>query len=90
VSSQPTPAASATPFEDYIQALSLAFFNQHLVNPEGNPPQPSVPPLSAAYGATLSQPPFDLWLISQASSESLTQALQALDLSLQAQVHQGR
>jgi predicted dienelactone hydrolase len=66
-------ATEALPFEQYLKALSLAFFNQFLVKAD------SIPPLTADYAAYLSQAPFDLWLISQASSQSLQQKLQALE-----------
>ena len=65
-SSHPEP-----PFDHYINALSLAYFQQHLPSPSQ-----TGPPISAQYAATLSQEPFDLWLISAASSQALSDHLQ--------------
>jgi predicted dienelactone hydrolase len=65
----------ALPFEDYIKALSLAFFNQFLLIQDR-----SIPPLRADYAAYISQSPFDLWLISQASRDELQQRLQAIEM----------
>ncbi|MBD0270094.1 MAG: alpha/beta hydrolase, partial [Cyanobacteria bacterium Co-bin8] len=50
------------PFDQYINALSLAFFNQYLAQGIDCLPQ-----LTADYAAYLSQPPFDLWLVSSGS-----------------------
>lgn len=63
-------AAKVTPFEQYTQALSLAFFNQYLERRMA-----AIPPLGAGYAAGISCAPFELWLISQASSEVLKQRL---------------
>lgn len=70
------PDSFTPPFESYTNALSLAFLNQHLA------PQRATVPLQASYGAYLSQPPFDLCVISQASRSALQQTLQALDGSI--------
>lgn len=71
ISPQHSSEAVVPPFKDYIKALSLTFFNQHLT-----PIIASAPCLSANYAAYLSQSPFDLWLISQQSNQSLKQRLQ--------------
>ncbi len=56
----------ATPFVTYTAALSLAFLNQHLgIN------TPHFPPFNARYVSTLSQSPYDIWLLSQASQAQL-------------------
>lgn len=65
-----------SPCDDYTQALSLAFFNQHLAIAPA-----STPPLSARYGAAISQAPYQVWVISQASSPLLHTRLQTLDLA---------
>lgn len=70
------PTSSMPPFESYTNALSLAFLNQHLAPDRGSVP------LQANYGAYLSQPPFHLWVISQASRAALQQTLQSLDGSI--------
>jgi predicted dienelactone hydrolase len=54
------------PFEHYINALSLAFFQQHLT-----PNQVPSPYLNARYGAYLSQAPFDLWLLDASARPAL-------------------
>ncbi|MBD0336251.1 MAG: alpha/beta hydrolase [Cyanobacteria bacterium Co-bin13] len=59
-----------TPFDQYINALSVVFFNQHLThNPKG------LPQLTADYAAYLSQAPFELWLVSSTSSRTLGERL---------------
>ena len=77
VSPPPVPDATDTPFEQYINALSTAFFSRHL---RGAAPTP--PYLSAQYGVNLSQSPYDLWILSAASSPALQDQLKALDLDL--------
>lgn len=72
----PTPEQQTPLFEQYIQILSHAFFQAHLAA------RPNPAYLNAAYARFLSQPPFDLWLISQASQQSLSERLQALDFGL--------
>jgi predicted dienelactone hydrolase len=68
----PTP-----PFEQYTKALSLAFFDEQIAH------RPDLAPLlSAAYATYLSQPPFDLWLVTQASTLALQQTLEELDVNL--------
>ncbi|MBD2463640.1 alpha/beta hydrolase [Oscillatoria sp. FACHB-1407] len=67
-----SPSNEPLPFDSYIKALSLTFFNQHL--------QPSIAdfPLSAAYAASLNRSPHHLWLISDRSSHQLHQDLQQI------------
>jgi len=69
------------PFDPYTKALSLAFFNQHLrgINP----------PLSAVYGASLSRPPYNLWLMSDRSSSPFYEALQHINDELLAELEFG-
>jgi hypothetical protein len=69
-----TSVSKVLPFEEYIKALSVAFFNQFLSIQDR-----SIPPLRADYAAYISQPPFDLWLISQASGDELQQRLRAIE-----------
>ncbi|OLP15479.1 hypothetical protein BST81_26010 [Leptolyngbya sp. 'hensonii'] len=59
------------PFEQYIQAISLAFFNQHLLQREDAEPY-----LSAAYASAISSPPFAFWLLNQTSRPELDHRLQ--------------
>lgn len=62
----PQVKLEVTPFEHYIKALSVAFFQGHLTDhPE------ALTYLNPHYTAYLSRTPFDLWFISQASSQSL-------------------
>ncbi len=60
-------------FETYINALSLTFFNQHFKRVAD-----TLPPLNVSYGSSISYPPYELWMISQRSSQTLRQALQSL------------
>lgn len=76
VSPRFTFSPDVIPFEEYIKALSLAFFHRQLM-PQIQP----LPRLNAAYARYLSQSPFDLWLISQASNQALTNQLQMLNSS---------
>jgi predicted dienelactone hydrolase len=76
LSPQPVSLHSNTQFEHDTKALCLAFFSQHLA------PHAALSTLSASYAAYLSQPPGDLWLISQTSSAQLRQQLQTLDQTL--------
>jgi predicted dienelactone hydrolase len=69
-----TSVSKVLPFEEYIKALSVAFFNQFLSIQDR-----SIPPLRADYAAYISQPPFDLWLISQASGDELQQRLRTIE-----------
>jgi predicted dienelactone hydrolase len=78
ISLSPQPPLSSTstasiPSDSYTKALSLAFFNQHL-----QPGIQATSPLSAAYAASLSHPPHNLWLISDRSSSQLHQTLQQI------------
>lgn len=59
----PQVKLGVTPFEQYIQALSVAFFQGHLTHDPK-----ALAYLSPHYTTYLSRTPFDLWLISQASS----------------------
>lgn len=63
---------SETPFDQYINALSLTFFEQHLA-----PGQNRSPGLTARYADALSQDPFQLWLVSAASSQALAEQLRS-------------
>jgi predicted dienelactone hydrolase len=72
-----TTKAETVNFENYIKSLSLIFFNQYF-----KVPSPSIPPLSAAYAASISHAPYDLWLLSQISSQPLREKLQVLETSL--------
>ncbi|MBL1178476.1 alpha/beta hydrolase [Pantanalinema sp. GBBB05] len=60
----PQVKLGVTPFEQYIQALSVAFFQGHLTHDPK-----ALAYLSPHYTAYLSRTPFDLWLISQASRQ---------------------
>lgn len=60
--------------ENSLQALSVAFFDQYLRPDQAHPLY-----LTADYAQFLSQPPYDLWLISQQSKAALDQQLQTLD-----------
>jgi predicted dienelactone hydrolase len=77
ISPQPRPSPTPTtpiPFDFYTKALSLTFFNQHL--------QQGIRttfPVSAAYAASLSHSPHDLWLISDRSSHQFRQTLQQIN-----------
>jgi predicted dienelactone hydrolase len=85
VSPKPTSFSTPiSPFENYIKALSVAFFHTHLA--QATSALPAIPPLSADYAAYLSQTPYDLWLISQASHSTLTQTLHSLDLNFVAEL----
>lgn len=77
--------APAVPFDQYINALGLAFFNQHL----NHPPRP-FPQISASYGVYLSQSPFDLWMISGASSSALQAQRQGLEALWRADLEEGK
>lgn len=62
----PLHSPSTPPFTTYTVALSLAFLNQHLgIN------MPHFPPFNARYVSTLSQSPYDVWLLSQAAQAQL-------------------
>jgi predicted dienelactone hydrolase len=76
-SPQSTAPSPTPPFEQYIKALSLAFFDQQIAQRPDLAPQ-----LSAAYATYLSRPPFDLWFITQASTLALQQTLEVLDVKL--------
>jgi predicted dienelactone hydrolase len=62
--------ADATVFYHYAYALSLAFFEVHLVQN-----LTYLPYLRASYAAYISQAPFDFYLISAASAQTLAQKL---------------
>ncbi|MGI0489709.1 alpha/beta hydrolase [Pantanalinema rosaneae CENA516] len=64
--SPPTTKRGVPPFESYIKALSIAFFQGHLTQQTE-----TLSYLNPHYTAYLSRSPFDLWLISQASSQGL-------------------
>jgi predicted dienelactone hydrolase len=61
---QAVESCDETPFDQYINALSLAFFNQYLTQDTDH-----LPRLSADYAAHLSRAPFDLWLVSSMSRQ---------------------
>ena len=67
-----------TPFEQYIKALSTAFFDSHLIKNKE-----ALPYLSANYSDFLSEDPFNVWLISQASSELFRENLLADSFSIE-------
>lgn len=69
-----------TPFDQYINALSLTFFDQHLDHGRNIGPG-----LTARYADALSQDPFQLWLVSAASSQSLREQLQGLMAKIETQ-----
>lgn len=81
----PSPNRRATdvllPFESYVKALSLAFFGVHVKKETAIAPY-----LSSGYANYLSQPPYDFWLISQASKPQLDHQLEQLDLNLVAEL----
>ena len=69
-----TAPIAATPVEQNIQALSVAFMDAHL-----RPEFATTANLSAAYAQFLSQPPDECWLISDRSKAALTEQLQIMD-----------
>lgn len=78
----PRPAVfNEMPFDHYINALSLAFFGQHLMPDQiksdqmGSDQKASLE-LTARYANTLSQDPYQLWLVSAQSSQALAEQLQ--------------